>query len=132
MKIFYNRYMLWVLLLGVPSLVQAQQLKLGTNPTIIEKSALLDLNSDKQGLLLPRINDYTIAPLTSAPDGMLIYYVPDKLLYIRKNGTWKKLIDETTAITSVNGQTGPTISLTTNDIPESVNLYYTDTRARAA
>jgi hypothetical protein len=63
---------------------------------------------------------------------MLIYSVTDKLLYIKKNGIWRKLIDETNSITSVNGQTGPVVNLTTNDISESVNLYYTDTRARSA
>ena len=78
----------------LPILVHAQQLKLGAAPAVIEKSALLDLNSDKQGLLLPRINDFSAAPLNAAPDGMLIYNVPDKLLYIRKNGIWRKLIDE--------------------------------------
>jgi len=112
--------------------VNAQQLKLGTAPSIIEKSALLDLNSDKQGLLLPRINDFSVAPLSTAPDGMLIYSVTDKLLYIKKNGIWRKLIDETNSIASVNGQTGPVVNLTTNNISESVNLYYTDTRARSA
>jgi len=116
----------------LPILAHAQQLKLGAAPAVIEKSALLDLNSDKQGLLLPRINDFSAAPLNAAPDGMLIYNVPDKLLYIRKNGIWRKLIDETNGITSVNGQTGPAVTLTTNNIAESVNLYYTDTRARAA
>ena len=123
---------LMCLFLLLSPLVKAQQLKLGTAPNVIEKSALLDLNSTKQGLLLPRVSDYTVAPLSAAPDGMLIYYVPDKLLYIRKNGVWRKLIDETNAITSVNGQTTSIVSLTTNNIPESVNLYYTDTRARAA
>lgn len=120
------------MLMLIAAYASAQQLKLGKNPTTIEKSALLDLNSDKQGLLLPRITDYTTAPLNTAPDGMLIYYVPDKLLYIRKNGIWKKLVDETTAISSVNGQTGPAVTLTTSNISESVNLYYTDARARAA
>lgn len=132
MKIFSNRLVLLCMLVLIAAYAEAQQLKLGKNPTTIEKSALLDLNSDKQGLLLPRIADYTVAPLSTAPDGMLIYYVPDKLLYIRKNGTWKKLVDETNAISSVNGQTGPVVSLTTSDISESVNLYYTDARARAA
>lgn len=132
MTTFSNRLVLLCVLMLIAAYASAQQLKLGKNPTTIEKSALLDLNSDKQGLLLPRIADYTIAPLNTAPDGMLIYYVPNKLLYIRKNGTWKKLVDETTAISSVNGQTGPTVTLTTSNISESVNLYYTDARARAA
>ena len=132
MKIFTYRRAILLLLMFCASVVQAQQLKLGASPTVIEKSALLDLNSDKQGLLLPRVNDYTLSPLNTAPDGMLIYSVTDKLLYIRKSGTWKKLVDETTAITSINGQTGPAVNLTTNNISESVNLYYTDARARAA
>lgn len=119
----------------LPVLAHAQQLKLGSAPTVIEKSALLDLNSDKQGLLLPRVSNYSVAPLNAAPDGMIIYYVPDKTLYVRKNGIWRKLIDETattSGVTSVNGQTGPAVTLTTNNITESVNLYYTDARARAA
>jgi hypothetical protein len=121
------------LFLSLTPLVNAQQLKLGAAPNQLEKSALLELNSDKQGLLLPRVNNFNLAPLNAAPDGMLIYNVPDRLLYIRKNGVWRKLVDETSAITSVNGQTTSTISLTTNDIPESPsNLYYTDTRARSA
>ncbi|WP_440134903.1 hypothetical protein [Chitinophaga sancti] len=132
MTTFSNQRVLLCLFLLIAAFADAQQLKLGKNPTTIEKSALLDLNSDKQGLLLPRITDYTIAPLNAAPDGMIIYYVPDKLLYIRKNGTWKKLVDETNAISSVNGQTGPAVTLTTNNISESVNLYYTDARSRAA
>lgn len=44
----------------LPVLAHAQQLKLGSAPTVIEKSALLDLNSDKQGLLLPRVSDYSV------------------------------------------------------------------------
>lgn len=128
----YRGGLLGLCTLLLPALVHAQQLKLGASPAVIEKSALLELNSDKQGLLLPRINNFAAAPLNAAPDGMIIYNVPDKLLYIRKNGIWRKLIDETNAITSVNGQTGPVVTLTTNNIAESVNLYYTDTRARAA
>ncbi|SFD06810.1 hypothetical protein SAMN05518672_101309 [Chitinophaga sp. CF118] len=120
------------LFLLLSSLSQAQQLKLGIAPAVIEKSALLELNSTNQGLLLPRVSDYTTTPLNTAPDGMLIYYVPDKLLYIKKNGIWRKLIDETNAITSVNGMTTSIVNLTTNDIPESANLYYTDARARSA
>jgi len=41
------------------------------------------------------------------------------------------LIDNTDSVTSVNGYIGA-VSLTTADIPEVTNLYYTDTRARNA
>ena len=40
-------------------------------------------------------------------------------------------VDNTDAVTSVNGQVG-TVVLTTTDIAEGTNLYYTDARARGA
>jgi hypothetical protein len=47
------------------------------------------------------------------------------------NGTaWQK-VDNTDAVTSVNGFTGA-VSLTTTNIAEGTNLYYTDARARGA
>jgi hypothetical protein len=47
------------------------------------------------------------------------------------NGSvWQK-VDNTDAVTSVNGQTGAVV-LTTTNIAEGTNLYYTDGRARAA
>jgi hypothetical protein len=47
------------------------------------------------------------------------------------NGSiWQK-VDNTETVTSVNGQTGA-VSLTTTNIAEGTNLYYTDGRARAA
>jgi hypothetical protein len=47
------------------------------------------------------------------------------------NGSiWQK-VDNTDAVSSVNGQTG-TVVLTTTNIAEGTNLYYTDARARAS
>ena len=47
------------------------------------------------------------------------------------NGTvWQK-VDNTDAVTSVNGQVG-TVVLTTTNIAEGTNLYYTDARSRAS
>jgi hypothetical protein len=47
------------------------------------------------------------------------------------NGSvWQK-VDNTDAVTSVNGLTG-TVVLTTTNVAEGTNLYYTDARARAA
>jgi len=44
---------------------------------------------------------------------------------------WVRLPQATAPVQSVNGQTG-SVNLTTNNISESGNLYYTDGRARAA
>ena len=61
-------------------------------------------------------------------DGITDWVVGDWLLF---NGTvWQK-IDQSNLVTSVNGQTGA-VSLTTSNISEGTNLYYTDARARSA
>jgi hypothetical protein len=61
-------------------------------------------------------------------DGITDWEIGDWLLF---NGTvWQK-IDQSNLVTSVNGQTGA-VSLTTTNINEGTNLYYTDARARSA
>ena len=61
-------------------------------------------------------------------DGITDWQIGDWLMF---NGTvWQK-IDQSNLVTSVNGQTGA-VSLTTTDVPEGTNPYFTDARARAA
>jgi hypothetical protein len=61
-------------------------------------------------------------------NGITDWQIGDWAVY---NGTaWQK-IDNTDAVTSVNGFTGTVVLVTTN-IAEGTNLYYTDARARAA
>jgi hypothetical protein len=61
-------------------------------------------------------------------NGITDWLVGDWAVY---NGTvWQK-VDNTDAVTSVNGLTGAVV-LTTTNIAEGTNLYYTDVRARAA
>ena len=61
-------------------------------------------------------------------NGITDWLVGDWAVY---NGTvWQK-VDNTETVTSVNGQTGAVV-LTTTNIAEGTNLYYTDVRSRAA
>lgn len=61
-------------------------------------------------------------------DGITDWKVGDWAIY---DGTaWQK-VDNTDAVSSVNGFVGA-VSLTTFDVTEVTNLYYTDARARAA
>ena len=61
-------------------------------------------------------------------DGITDWQIGDWLMF---NGSvWQK-IDQSNLVTSVNGQTGA-VSLTTTNINEGTNLYYTDARARAS
>jgi hypothetical protein len=68
----------------------AQQLKLGNSPATINKAAVLELESNVQGLLLTRITDTTQAPLTTAPDGTILFFKGDGSLRVRSGGAWRK------------------------------------------
>jgi predicted heme/steroid binding protein len=72
------------------------QLKLGDQPTSVQKSVILDLqgSNGRQGVWLPRISDTTNATGIDAlnpPDGVLIYHTPSSQVMIRKNGFWNSL-----------------------------------------
>ena len=78
----------------------AQQLKLGSNPTALMKSALLELSSANQGLLFPRLSDTISINSSSPPDGMVVYFIPTRQLMLRANGAWLPLVSG--AVTAAN------------------------------
>lgn len=57
----------------------------------MQKSALLELDSKSQGLLLPRISDTSLATMKNAPDGMIIYLTLNNSLCVRVNPAWLPL-----------------------------------------
>ena len=66
---------------------------------------------------------------TTNLNGITDWQVGDWAIF--SGGAWQK-VDNTDSVTSVNGFTGA-VSLTTDNIPEgTTNLYYLDSRARAA
>lgn len=69
-----------------------QQLRLGDNPAGVEKSAVLDLVSTNQGLLLPRITDTSLINALNPPNGMVIYYVPSNKILIRSGFAWQEVV----------------------------------------
>jgi hypothetical protein len=120
------------------------QLKIGDNPATINKASILELESLRQGLLLPRILDTTLAPLNAAPDGMIIYHTQSQSLMVRRGGHWSKLVDSLNASAGTwllkgNAATNPAtnylgtsdnqaLSLRTNAI-EAINISPTQTVA---
>lgn len=110
MKLFStlkNKYVL-LMLLTLGAFAAQAQLKVGDNPTNIHKSSILELESARQGLLLPRLADTAAINLLTPPDGMIIYLNTDKSLRLRSNGTWKKIADlsEATSNWSLKGNAG--------------------------
>jgi hypothetical protein len=87
-KIFF----LVILFTGIAIFAKAQ-LKIGDNPTSIQKSSILELESSRQGLLLPRLTDTAAINALTPPDGMIIYLTADNSLRLRSNGAWKKIAD---------------------------------------
>jgi hypothetical protein len=74
--------------------------------------------------------DYYIVTVDGSTnlDGITDWKVGDWAIF---NGTTWDKVDNTDAVSSVNGFTGA-VSLSTSHIGEGTNLYYTDARARAA
>lgn len=104
-----SRKVLLVLFLLISSTVMVNaQLKVGDNPTSIQKSSILELESTRQGLLLPRLADTTGINALTPPDGMIIYLNSDNSLRLRSNGHWKKIADlgEASSNWSLSGNTG--------------------------
>lgn len=75
------------------AILSQAQLKIGDNPTNIQKSSILELESTRQGLLLPRLTDTVAINALTPPDGMIIYLTADNSLRLRSNGSWKKIAD---------------------------------------
>ncbi|WP_164974121.1 tail fiber domain-containing protein [Filimonas effusa] len=80
----------------------AQQLKIGINNTRFDSSAALEIETEKQALLLPRINNLGTIVQT-VKDGSLIYFnsavSAERGFYLRSANTWNLL----SSVTSSSG-----------------------------
>lgn len=93
------------------------QMKIGDNPSQITKSAILELNSTKQGLLLPRVPNFTAIDAaigTDPVDGMIVYLASgtpaNDGVYMRRAGAWVKIASAGDAMAnwSLKGNAGTT------------------------
>lgn len=84
--------------------ISQAQVKIGTNPDQIQRSSILELESDTKGLLLPRLSDTTMINSLNPLDGMLIYLTkePKQGLYVRKGGVWSFLSGVSNNISNTN------------------------------
>lgn len=107
-NILKNPKSLLLATLMVTGILANAQLKVGDNPTSIQKSSILELESTRQGLLLPRLTDTVAINSLNPPDGMIIYLTADNSLRIRSNNAWKKLASmaDATANWSLTGNNG--------------------------
>jgi len=80
----------------------------------------------QSAMLALSANKGDVAVRTDTSESYILSNTPATTL-----GNWVKLLNPTSPVLSVNGQTGAVNLLTTN-IAEGTNLYYTDARARGA
>jgi hypothetical protein len=67
------------------------QVKIGTNPGSINPFSILELEGSNKGLLLPRVETATgLAVMYNAPKGMMVYFIPDSSIYIKREADWVK------------------------------------------
>ena len=85
-------FFLIILIAGLAGQANAQ-LKLGNNPNTINASALLELESSNQGLLLPRLSEQQMLNITSPAPGLLIYNTDSGCAYVYNNSTWTNLCE---------------------------------------
>ena len=107
-----------IVMAGIFSFQQSEaQVKIGTNPEQVQRSSLLELESQTKGLLLPRLLDTAAINALNPSDGMLIYLekTPKNGLYVRRNGVWNFVLSAGSATGGGNG-TGPTFD------PSTLNL----------
>ena len=70
--------------------VQAQ-VKIGDNPTIINNTAVLELESTNKGLLIPRLTTPQMNAISNPPLGLFIFNITDSLFYLRLDSGWTKI-----------------------------------------
>lgn len=96
-----KRFSVALLLVTATVLTSKAQLKIGDNATSINKSAVLELQSTRQGFLLPRLADTVAINALTPPDGMMIYLEAAtgtaRGLYIRKAGVWQRITTDSTS-----------------------------------
>ncbi len=88
-----------VLLIGLLiGLKTTAQIKVGDQPTSIQKSVALDVQGahNKQGLWLPRVSDTSITGIRAynPPDGLILYHSPSGKVLLRSGNAWEVFITD--------------------------------------
>lgn len=113
------------------------QLKVGDQPTVLNKAVALDVQGSNglQGLWLPRVNDTSVAGIRALnpPDGLIIYHPPSGKLFIRSNNSWVSYLRQAITAISASGQSviGPTVTFQTGAAVGTFNDFNIQTNTIA-
>ncbi|MBL0082375.1 MAG: hypothetical protein IPP37_08025 [Saprospiraceae bacterium] len=85
---------------GTPQMTVATNLNVGIGTQTPNNFAALEVAATNKGLLLPRLNTTNMNALGSvAPDGMIVYNTDQNGLFLRRSGSFVKLIDVAATLT---------------------------------
>lgn len=79
-----------ILLLITLSIGMVLNAQVGINILQPDSNAILDLNSNEKGLLLPRLTTTQMNAMSNPTNGMTIYNVEDSLVHYYNDGCWLK------------------------------------------
>ena len=98
-----NTYITILLALLLPFL-SLSQVKVGDNPTTIDGSALLELESTNKGFLSPRMSEVQMNGINSPADGLMVYCTDcsPKGFYYFDGVSWKRILGPKSEV-STNG-----------------------------
>jgi hypothetical protein len=114
-----NAILTFLLVFSLSSYAQNNSVGIGT--TTPDNSAILDLVSSNQGLLIPRNNTGGITSITSPSDGLILYNTDDKCYWFWNNSSWKRLCETDSLLTMINNL-GDTIGF----IYDSLSVHNTN------
>jgi uncharacterized protein (TIGR02145 family) len=102
-KMKSNTYITILLALLLPFL-SLSQVKVGDNPTTIDGSALLELESTNKGFLSPRMSEVQMNGINSPADGLMVYCTDcsPKGFYYFDGVSWKRILGPKSEV-STNG-----------------------------
>jgi microcystin-dependent protein len=121
-----NKYLLLLLAVGALSQVANGQVKVGNNPTTINNSAVMEVESTTKGFLPPRMTQIQMNAIVSPARGLIVYCSNcSPVDYYTFNGrTWTNVYPRRSVITPITSN-GALYQDTTNSITETVIMSNT-------
>ena len=95
MRIFKSKYLILCLLLTLAVSAFSQSDRTGINTSNPHASALLHLESDTSGLLLPRLSSSQMSAISPAAEGLAIHQIGNGIHFYNSN-KWSRVFDQET------------------------------------
>lgn len=109
-----NRIALLLLMsLGTSVMMTAQSVGVGT--TTPDSSAILDISSTTQGLLIPRMTAVDRDAIDDPADGLLVFVTTDSMFYLFDGTNWVTLTDRIRDLRDADGDTRVMVELTPDE-----------------